>query len=714
VPRDPAKEPAATVAAEPPPDPALADTLGAKQPALDDTILAGHAGGSEEIPPLPIVDAHRYRLGSEVGRGGLGRVLSAHDAVFGRTVAIKELTDDGQESRRRFRREVLLTARLQHPGIVPIYDAARWADDAPFYAMKLVGGRPLSDAIDAARNLKERLALLPNVLAVADAIAYAHDEKVIHRDLKPHNVLVGTHGETIVIDWGLAKDLADSAPESSGRPSTEGALHETQVGATLGTPAYMAPEQAAGGKVDERTDVYALGGMLYHVLSGMAPHDGRTLAEMLGRIERGEIVPLETREPRAPRELTAIVAKAMALRPADRYPTAREVADDLRRYTTDQMVGAYRYSLLHRMRRWVERHAAVSVAVTLLTLFGAWGFLGLRRERQTAFDAARLGLELAAASTSRDVAFSLDQADPMLASLRTLADPSLPLRVVAPRMHDLALARPGISNVSLGFPSGLFRGTFVPEGQSEIEVQESEVGDGRTQRKNYRVEASGLSLVGELDTDYDVRHRPHYTLAEQTHARTWMPPRLYFTSGRTGITCTEPVYDAAGALVAVATVDFDVGALSAFVAHPPIAGSRAVVFAADGSVLAFPSASQPQAAVKEGRLLRHEDFKDPVLEALFAERGAKGPALPRFFELRANGEGYLVAVAPMTGKRAGVSVPLEWYVATMAPTRALMGTALDQERRAGVALGVAFVAVMVMLIVSAYRARSGASASSWS
>ncbi|MEO7729405.1 MAG: serine/threonine-protein kinase, partial [Kofleriaceae bacterium] len=153
-------------------------------------------------------DPDRYQIIHEHGRGGLGRVSRAHDRALGRDVAIKELLSRGNLSEVRFLREALITARLEHPGIVPVYEAGRWADGTPFYAMKLVAGRPLRDLIAACATADERIGLLHHVIAVADAIGYAHGRNIIHRDLKPANVIVGDFGETIVIDWGLAKELA--------------------------------------------------------------------------------------------------------------------------------------------------------------------------------------------------------------------------------------------------------------------------------------------------------------------------------------------------------------------------------------------------------------------------------------------------------------------------------------------------------------------------
>ncbi len=142
-------------------------------------------------------------------------MLRASDTRLNRPVAIKELLGSaGEVAEERFVREALLTARLQHPSIVPLYEAGRWPSGAPFYAMKLVTGRSLEDVIAESLTLPQRLALLPHVLAAAEAMAYAHSERIIHRDLKPANVLVGAFGETVVIDWGLAKDLA--APEVDG------------------------------------------------------------------------------------------------------------------------------------------------------------------------------------------------------------------------------------------------------------------------------------------------------------------------------------------------------------------------------------------------------------------------------------------------------------------------------------------------------------------
>jgi len=251
--------------------------------AHDERTPDGAAVDGDE-PELPIVDPVHYAVAGEHARGGLGRILRARDRRLGRPVALKELLVDDHGAATRFVREAMLTARLQHPSIVPVHEAGRWPDGKPFYAMKLVAGRSLADVIRAARTFDERLALLPIAIAVCEAVAYAHSQRIIHRDLKPANVLVGEYGETVVVDWGLAKDLSH-ASQSPDLPSDASSLEDsadvgpdgaTVAGAVIGTPAYMAPEQAAGQPADERSDVYALGALLYAMLAGAPPFASAT------------------------------------------------------------------------------------------------------------------------------------------------------------------------------------------------------------------------------------------------------------------------------------------------------------------------------------------------------------------------------------------------------------------------------------------------------
>jgi eukaryotic-like serine/threonine-protein kinase len=270
----------------------------------DETVTSGDApsrddGVAAELAPA---DFGRYELLGELARGGHGRILRARDTKLDRPVALK--LPLRPESARRFAHEARLTARLQHPAIVPLYEAGLAPSGEPFYVMKLVEGRSLRQVVEARPAFADRLALLPSVIAVADAVAYAHAQRVIHRDLKPGNVLVGDYGETVVLDWGVAADL--------GQP---------QSGADIqGTPAYMAPEQAAGQPGDERVDVYALGALLYHVLAGKPPYAGAD--DVMARVREAAPTPIEQLAPQTPDDLAGLVQKAMARAPEKRHPSA--------------------------------------------------------------------------------------------------------------------------------------------------------------------------------------------------------------------------------------------------------------------------------------------------------------------------------------------------------------------------------------------------------
>src|SRR5262249_55949268 len=220
------------------------------------------------------------------------------------------------------------------------------------YAMKLVSGRPLGELIRAAESLPERMALVRHITDVCEAIAYAHSMHILHRDLKPSNVIVGDFGETVVIDWGLAKDISNL----EGTATDKIAAAHTVQGAVVGTPGYMPPEQAFGRTVDERADVYSLGSLLYTVLAGRPPYEGSHPPDLVAQVKAAAPVPLAERDKEIPPDLCAIVDKAMARNPADRYRTARELAQDLKRFVTGQLVAARVYSRAELVRRWIRRH----------------------------------------------------------------------------------------------------------------------------------------------------------------------------------------------------------------------------------------------------------------------------------------------------------------------------------------------------------------------
>ncbi len=363
----------------------LADSFVLRGKRLVGPRAAEHAPEPADARPselaLQPVDPRHFILGAEIARGGMGRIIKARDRRLGREVAIKELLAATRELRLRFEREARITAQLQHPAIINIIEAGTWPTGDPFYVMKLVDGESLDRAIASRKTLARRLELLPNVIAVVKALAYAHDKHVIHRDLKPANVLVGRFGESVVIDWGLAKELG--APVSAGAGRTDfGGLYRaagdgaTIAGSVMGTPCYMPAEQAKGEAVDARADVYALGAMLYHLLAGAPPFTGRTANEILANVIAGPPRRLDEVVDGVPSDLVTVVTTAMAYEAEDRYLTAKQLADELHRFQTGQLVGAHRYTAGERLRRFARRYRVqlTAGAIALTVLAGLAGF----------------------------------------------------------------------------------------------------------------------------------------------------------------------------------------------------------------------------------------------------------------------------------------------------------------------------------------------------
>ena len=324
---------------------------------------------AEDLPELPTIDPSLYVKEAEVGAGGMGRTWRARDRRLGRIVALKELRD--RALRPRFENEARLTAGLQHPAIIGVHEAGRWPDGSPFYAMDLVEGTPLDVRIAEATGLRERLALLPALITVAEAIAYAHERRIVHRDVKPQNILLGAFGESVLIDWGLARRLdEDEPPLPAGAAEAPSASDWfTVVGA--GTPQYMPPEQARGELPSERIDVYALGATLYHLLSGSPPYGGSDPRMVRERLLAG---PPDALPSAVPRELASVVMKAMARDPAARFGSAKELADELRRFQTGRMLSSHKYSRRELLRHWWSksrkgmRTALVAVAAALIAV----------------------------------------------------------------------------------------------------------------------------------------------------------------------------------------------------------------------------------------------------------------------------------------------------------------------------------------------------------
>jgi serine/threonine-protein kinase len=355
----------------------------------------------------------RFHVLRPHARGGLGTVSIAHDEELHREVALKEIHADfanHPESQSRFLLEAEITGRLEHPGIVPVYGLGKHADGRPYYAMRFIKGLSLEEAIKLFHQAEgpnrapgERAlafrGLLSRFIDVCNAVAYAHSRGIIHRDLKPANVLLGPFGETLVVDWGLAKAM--DRPEEIARPADgtlrphdSGDSNQTKQGAVLGTPAYMSPEQADSqhDRVGPASDVYSLGATLYCLLTGRPPFEG-DVATILIRVCTGDFLPPRKVKRNVSATLEAICLKAMATRPEDRYPSARDLADDIEHWQADEPVKAHRETWHGWARRWSRRHRTVvagAAALLLTTVFALSVGLAVLGRTQQETDKQRL------------------------------------------------------------------------------------------------------------------------------------------------------------------------------------------------------------------------------------------------------------------------------------------------------------------------------------
>lgn len=343
------------------------------------------------LPPPDSTLGERFRKLRPYARGGLGEVFVASDEQLSREVALKQMLPQytlSERCRERFVREAEITGGLEHPGIVPVYGLGTCRDGRPYYAMRFIRGETLKDAImrfhdpdqpkvSAGERSVELRRLLGRLVDVCQAIDYAHSRGVLHRDLKPSNIMLGKYGETLVVDWGLAKaagrddvPLPDDLDEPALIPRSGSGSEPTAMGKAIGTPQYMSPEQAAGrlDLVGAASDVYGLGATLYEMLAGRPPFAGGSVGEVLRRVQESKFLPPRKVNLETPPGLEAICLKAMTRLPAERYASAAALADDLERWLADEPTEAHVETTTQRIDRWLRRHRTL-VNATAITIF---------------------------------------------------------------------------------------------------------------------------------------------------------------------------------------------------------------------------------------------------------------------------------------------------------------------------------------------------------
>lgn len=399
-------------------------------------------GSADEVRETgSLTTQSQLRIEQMHARGGIGVVYRAHDLQLGRGVAVKFMQPSGESSpdrRNRFLREARIAARLEHPGSVPVYGVGEDSAGRPCYTMRFIDGETMQSAIDRLhasdissarfRSVAFRQ-LLSRLITVGNTIAYAHSRAILHRDLKPANIMLGRYGETLIVDWGLAKELNTSSDEATSDiinapESSDEARTLTRTGATFGTPAFMSPEQARGewSTLGPDSDIYSLGATLFVLLTGTSPYQGKSPGEIALRTRRGSAPAPRDVHPSVPRALDAICRRAMQALPDRRYASALDLVADLENWLADATVSVYRETVWERLIRWVRRYrqaAALGSIFLLLSIVGlVWGLVRISAEERKTESAYRKAT--ANLNTARD---AVDQLYTKISENRLLHEP---------------------------------------------------------------------------------------------------------------------------------------------------------------------------------------------------------------------------------------------------------------------------------------------------
>ncbi len=588
-------------------------------------------GDTRPLGPAPGAST-RLRLMEEIGRGGMAVVVRSEQTDLARSVAVKRLLDQRDPvARKRFLREARLTARLEHPNVVPVHLLDVADDNSVRYVMKLVEGRTLRALLRDASALAERGEALPEhealparleiFLKLCEALAFAHDKRIIHRDLKPANVMIGRFGEVYLMDWGIAKQVGAEGDDDlpAGPASTEGDL--TLAGAILGTASYMSPEQAAGRnrQLDELSDQYSLGLMLFEVVSLRRAIDAPSFVVALERARRGHKAPLEALAPgeSIARELRAIVMKATALEPADRYPSVAALADDVRRFLRGDAVFALPEGPLAKLGRAMSRHRRTTFVVIVTTLALALVAVATSEMRRArgALEARertdrRTAISIEVASQARRIDAELERMEVALEGLTVAASWALdgPEPAAATKLYfaeDFADAKRRPEDfgggtayrweVSLQYPvvqiaPGVDRDLVLPKIRRLAPLTEhfrsmlvraktnDRVNVGADEARRILRERSGPIDYAYVDLaegvhfvypgmnalirNYDVRRSSFYLAAKDLHGKRWGMPYVDATTAAVGddlvLPCVSGVWSRSGAFLGVAGVELTV------------------------------------------------------------------------------------------------------------------------------------------------------------
>jgi len=576
----------------------------------------------------------RFELGEELGRGGMGTVRNGRDKQLGRTVALKvmheSLVDSGPLVS-RFLLEAQLAAQLEHPNILPLYTLERDALNRPAFAMKRVEGQTYHEYLwTCAREAQKGpidagpLALparIGTLIKICDALAYAHKRGVIHRDVKPANIMMAADGEVYLMDWGLARVVNDPRPDIIVNvPNTSDNPHDTRPGQVIGTPSYMAPEQARAENptLTGAVDQFSMGLTLFEALTLRVARNATDDA-VARRQAREAVVPKVTHrfgEPVSPR-LVAIIHRTTMPRPGDRYPTMAHLGEDLRRFLADQPLLTLKEPLPRRIvRALAERPERALTALVALVLAAGVGVLfglgaALSAERHT----RRVVVSTAALqSAARTGSKALD--DRMVAGIRMLetiagsaralwsaAEPSgvrLPFGIDELPQDELVWSAAHAHRVSWRRPVYYYAPGLLRPASAVRRFQLAAFDallpalfsvEGSLVFRAYVSMADGLLIqypaYGEITAGYEPRLRPYYQEAVGTHGRRFRAPFMHWDAGVILLPCTTALYDQNGGFIGVAGVDVDLPSLMPLLAAPDVKGWRStMILDAEGNVLA--------------------------------------------------------------------------------------------------------------------------------